>query len=368
MPIWALTRVPRFHISIASSLYTFSSPLSTTVGFRCVFPAKCRTMFWRIFHKSDILRYNPPSVQDGSWALITGASDGIGKGIARELLSHGFNVILHGRNASKLDGVRAELVAGNASSNQKVETWAWDATTPLQPGAVNLAEELLRVVSDRRLTVLVNNCGFSSTYHSFNMQDPVEIDRILTLQIGFATQLTRILIPVMCDHPSLILNISGLTAAYPCPLLAVHSGGKAYIRAWSRALSLELRMPPEENDHQDVDSESPTSSTTNPKAQNKLTPTRNLIEVLAIDVHNVASNSNHSSPSFFTPDSETMARAIIGVVGCGRLEVTAYWRAELMSKTLSLLPRSMVDNMLVQEMVKMRSIERQKESNAAKAV
>jgi hypothetical protein len=44
-----------------------------------------------------------------SWALVTGASDGIGKGFAQELCSRGFNVIIHGRNEKKLLGVKKEL-------------------------------------------------------------------------------------------------------------------------------------------------------------------------------------------------------------------------------------------------------------------
>src|SRR5436309_12610648 len=46
-----------------------------------------------------------------TWALVTGSSSGIGEGIAYELCSHGFNVVLHGRNDEKLSRVQASLLA-----------------------------------------------------------------------------------------------------------------------------------------------------------------------------------------------------------------------------------------------------------------
>ena len=47
----------------------------------------------------------------GSWALITGASDGLGKSFAQQLASHGFNLVLVARTQSKLDRLQAELQA-----------------------------------------------------------------------------------------------------------------------------------------------------------------------------------------------------------------------------------------------------------------
>lgn len=48
--------------------------------------------------------------ESGSWALVTGASDGIGRAFSAELLSRGFNVLLHGRNKEKLERVKRELL------------------------------------------------------------------------------------------------------------------------------------------------------------------------------------------------------------------------------------------------------------------
>jgi len=286
-----------------------------------------RIMLWRLFHSSSIKRYNtlgPKSEQP--WALVTGASDGIGKGVALELLVQGFNVIIHGRTQEKLERVRDELLASHPE--RSVSIFIWDATRTLAPGGTDLSEAVLSVVADKRLKILVNNVGYTSTYHTFALQDPHEIDMVVNLQVLFMTHLTRALLPILIkSQPALIINVSGLTGRFPCPYLAVHSGGKAYLTAFSRALAIEfelVRDPP-------VD-----------------------IECLAVDVHNVSTNSNSSAASFFVPTSETMGKAIIGVVGCGRRAVTAYWRAELISCLLACMPLSWMDSIMAKEMKAMK--------------
>ena len=63
-------------------------------------------------YPSTLDRYLRDYQEEKSWALVTGSSDGIGEGIAHELCSRGFNVVLHGRNAEKLSRVQASLLAG----------------------------------------------------------------------------------------------------------------------------------------------------------------------------------------------------------------------------------------------------------------
>lgn len=58
---------------------------------------------------SSLKRYHYGHDGSPPWALVTGASDGIGLGFAHELAHRGFNVILHARNATKLEGVNSQL-------------------------------------------------------------------------------------------------------------------------------------------------------------------------------------------------------------------------------------------------------------------
>ncbi|RMY79408.1 hypothetical protein D0863_00010 [Hortaea werneckii] len=95
--------------------------------------------------------------ETGSWALVTGASDGIGRGFVDELLSNGFNVLLHGRNQSKLEGIVKELaqkhpkrtidfVIADASSNDSPELAVLEKVKSL-PGKLTI------------LPSLIMNCG-----------------------------------------------------------------------------------------------------------------------------------------------------------------------------------------------------------------
>lgn len=63
------------------------------------------------------------------YALITAATDGIGKSVSKELYKHGFNLILHGRNGEKLERVREEIQALGAP-RRDVKVWVADANSP----------------------------------------------------------------------------------------------------------------------------------------------------------------------------------------------------------------------------------------------
>lgn len=91
--------------------------------------------------------------ETGSWALITGASDGIGRGFADELLSNGFNVLIHGRNEEKLQGIQKGMKL--RWPRRGVEYVVADAS---ETNAELRVVEKVKTLPGR-LTVLVNNVG-----------------------------------------------------------------------------------------------------------------------------------------------------------------------------------------------------------------
>lgn len=288
--------------------------------------------------------------------------------IATELLARGCNVILHGRNPAKLEAARRELSLAYPLS--QTDVFLFDASqqnlapgTPSSSTETDLYTAVSALLKGRRLTILVNNVGYTSSFESVWEHTPSNIDIMTTVGLRFMTHLTRACLPYLLSPstPSLIINVTGLTAEYAAPFLAIHSGAKAYIENFSRALSIEL-----------------------------VVEGRKEVECIAVDVHNVASNSNSSGTSFFTcvllslplpfsfpfslrpflretdmmnatnrPTAAQEAHAILSVVGCGRRVVTAYWRHDLMAKALALTPRFVMDKAMAREMVKMRARERE---------
>jgi 17beta-estradiol 17-dehydrogenase / very-long-chain 3-oxoacyl-CoA reductase len=87
------------------------------------------------------------------YALVTGATDGIGKAVARELYVRGFNLILHGRNESKLQRVREEIQSAG-SPRKDVKLWVADATSP----EVDF-EAAVRQWEGLDITLVVHNVG-----------------------------------------------------------------------------------------------------------------------------------------------------------------------------------------------------------------
>lgn len=87
------------------------------------------------------------------YALVTGASDGIGKCVAKELYARGFNLILHGRNEEKLARVRAEIQSSRAT-RRNVKLWVADANSP----DVDF-EKAVEQWDGLEITLVVNNVG-----------------------------------------------------------------------------------------------------------------------------------------------------------------------------------------------------------------
>lgn len=106
-------------------------------------------------HQSTIPKYLLPDSK--SYALVTGASDGLGLALAEEIMKRGFNVIVHGRNGTKLEGVREKLQA----KFPKLKVVVAEATA-LEPEAS--AKKIMTIVEGiethgGKLTVLINNVG-----------------------------------------------------------------------------------------------------------------------------------------------------------------------------------------------------------------
>src|SRR5437762_11529331 len=128
----------------------------------------------------------------GSWALITGASDGIGKEFALQIAAKGYNLFLVSRTASKLDALSSEIKS--AHPNLKIDQVAMDFAENRDSDY----ESIQRKIKDLDIGVLVNNVGLShSIPQSFadtaerDMKDIITVNDIGTLRI------TKLVVPGM---------------------------------------------------------------------------------------------------------------------------------------------------------------------------
>lgn len=167
-----------------------------------------------------------------SYALITGASGGIGRAIAFEFASAGHNVILVARSRDSLEKLGRELA----------EQYGIDAMTiAMDLSAENAARDLDRRTEDRRVDNLVNNAGFGD-HGVFLDSDPAKQNRMIRLNVTALTELTYYFGRRMrAGGSGRILNIASAAAFCAGPYMSCYYATKAYVLSFSQAVAEELR-------------------------------------------------------------------------------------------------------------------------------
>jgi NAD(P)-dependent dehydrogenase (short-subunit alcohol dehydrogenase family) len=162
--------------------------------------------------------------------LITGATDGLGHGIALELARAHATVLVHGRDAARAEAVAAELRAAGAEA---VRVYLADLSSLAEVRALAAAV----IAGEPRLDVLVNNAGIGSTVPSAERAESAD-----GIELRFAVNylshylLTRSLIPLLKAHPpSRIVSVSSAGQApidFADPMITHgYSGARAYCQS-----------------------------------------------------------------------------------------------------------------------------------------
>lgn len=167
---------------------------------------------------------------NGLTALVTGASAGIGRGIAEMLAAEGARVAIAGRNRKALDEVAKAIAATDAPPPVTI---AADLTETDAPARV--ADAALSGLGGR-LDILVNNAGGSRPVPAD--ADDAFWEESLTLNFVAIRRLTERVIPWMKDHR--YGRIIGITGAMTARTRNAAGPAKAAMLTWSRALSFEL--------------------------------------------------------------------------------------------------------------------------------
>jgi len=168
------------------------------------------------------------------YALITGASSGIGLEFARKAASQKINLILLARNAEKLIQIRTEL---EGLYPVKVLAVGCDLTDH------EAVDKIVSLLNRRNIVpdILINNAGFGM-YGTFDRIGADNETNMIQLNISFLTELTKVIYRQMRRKgKGRILNVSSLAAFFPCPTMAVYAATKAYVLSFTEALADEAK-------------------------------------------------------------------------------------------------------------------------------
>jgi len=165
-------------------------------------------------------------------ALVTGASAGIGRELARLFARNGYDLVLSARRADVLQQVADEI----SQAGRKAHVVAADLGVP--DGVRQLHDHLQRERIE--VDVLVNNAGFGLQGQFADLPLDPQLDMI-QLNVVSLTALTRLLLPPMlARNRGGVLNVASTAAFQPGPLMTVYYATKAYVLSFSEALHREL--------------------------------------------------------------------------------------------------------------------------------
>lgn len=163
------------------------------------------------------------------YALVTGASSGIGKSLSRELAMIGYDLILVARRKERLLALKQELKSEFDTTCVILE---YDLSNP------NNCVELYRDCECFPIRVVINNAGFGKTgdYSSIELEDELNM-------INTNITAVHILTKLFARHmkSGLILNVASIAAFYPIPVMAAYGASKSYVLQYSRAVNYELK-------------------------------------------------------------------------------------------------------------------------------
>jgi uncharacterized protein len=175
-----------------------------------------------------------PSTRDfnGKWALVTGASAGIGVALARELAAQGAKVILTARRKERLEALAAELTQKGAEARIVVA----DLNDPAAPQQIYDATEGAGLIVD----ILVNNAGLGQ-YGSFVSSGVEQELSQVRVNCDAVVRLTRLFVPRMVERRRGWVMVLASTASFqPVPYLTTYAATKVFDRFFALGLAAEV--------------------------------------------------------------------------------------------------------------------------------
>jgi short-subunit dehydrogenase len=169
-----------------------------------------------------------------AYALVTGASRGIGRALALNLAQGGYDLLLVARSAEQLQALAAEI---REQHQRQAQVLATDLA------ATDAAATVAAWVATHTaaLGVLVNNAGYGM-WGRFEQLSLAEQQNMMQLNMSLPVALTHALLPALHQTTkAYILNVASTAAYQAVPTLSVYAASKAFLLSFSRGLRYELK-------------------------------------------------------------------------------------------------------------------------------
>jgi hypothetical protein len=169
---------------------------------------------------------------ENRWALVTGASSGIGMALARELAAHGAKLILTARRRDRLDAFASELTARGTETRVIVA----DLNDPSAPDQIFAATEGAGLVVD----ILINNAGLGH-FGAFTTSDADQEFSMVRVNCEAVVRLSHLFIPRMVERRRGWMLIVASSASFqPVPYLSTYAATKAFARFFALGVGAEV--------------------------------------------------------------------------------------------------------------------------------
>jgi 17beta-estradiol 17-dehydrogenase / very-long-chain 3-oxoacyl-CoA reductase len=241
----------------------------------------------------------------GGWAVVTGASDGIGKAYAFELARLGFNVVLISRTAAKLEAVADEI-----KSKHRIETRV--IAVDFERATERDFERIDNELKPLQVKVLINNVGINYEFPEFFDRATSEFgeqidESIIKVNISTMIKMTRIVLPgMLAQKAGAIVFLSSFGGRIPTPLLSIYSATKAFADFFAKSLYGEYAS-------------------------------RGVYTQSVTPAMVVSNMSKIRKPSLMVAAPQHIARRSLARVGAD-VEISPYWMHAIMIRVLESLP------------------------------
>jgi short-subunit dehydrogenase len=170
--------------------------------------------------------------QTAPFAIVTGASRGIGAEYARALAGRGYDLLLIGRDETRLENIRREL-------QDVTESEIWVKSLDLsQPQAAQTLYDLAHTYRSE-VSLLINNAGFGR-YGDFAEMPLANIQSMLQLHINTIVESIRLFVPgMLARQQGAIITVASVAGFFSIPYLTEYAATKAFLIAFSEGLAGE---------------------------------------------------------------------------------------------------------------------------------